>query len=48
MGPEACGEKNPNECPIPESIAAVAATLILQDPSAWTFERDLRPNVEPW
>ena len=32
----------------PDAIAAAALTLAQQDPSAWTFELDVRPFGESW
>ena len=32
----------------PEDIAREAVHLTRQDPSAWTFEVDLRPSQETW
>ena len=32
----------------PDDIAAAAAYLVQQSPSAWTFELDLRPQLERW
>lgn len=32
----------------PDSIANLYWQLHSQDPTVWTFEQDIRPNVEPW
>ena len=32
----------------PDAIADTALFLVNQDPSAWTFELDVRPHVESW
>lgn len=32
----------------PDSIADTAFMIHAQDPSAWTFELDLRPSIEKW
>lgn len=39
---------NEHDCLDPEAIAASYLHLIGQDRSAWTFELDLRPSVEPF
>ena len=36
----------PNQCLKPEAIARTCVHLIEQDPSAWTHELDIRPDVE--
>jgi NAD(P)-dependent dehydrogenase (short-subunit alcohol dehydrogenase family) len=37
-----------NQCLEPEAVATAVCSLIEQHRSAWTFEMDLRPDVERW
>jgi hypothetical protein len=36
------------DCLHPRAVAQTICTLIEQHRSAWTFEMDLRPDVEKW
>jgi NAD(P)-dependent dehydrogenase (short-subunit alcohol dehydrogenase family) len=37
-----------DQCLAPAAVATTVCALIEQAPSAWTFELDLRPNLERW
>lgn len=46
--PELYASKGPDGIIRPDDLAEVYWQLHRQPPSAWTFELDVRPGVEPW